>query len=364
MRNPFTTNDIDEVSETPCFQLDPIEDPRWTQLIEKHPKSSVFHSVGWLQALRRTYNYQPVAFTTSPPSATLKNGIVFCRVDSWLTGRRLVSLPMSDHCEPLFESLKDLNVVLRNLKSVLEQEKWKYLQIRPVNVVPGLGDGEDRWQPAQEFSFHSLNLTPDLNNIFRALDKDSVQRRIQRAERGGLVEKCGRSKDLLGDFYNLFIVTRRRQRMPPTPYKWFQNLARDLDEALEIRVAYRNGLPIAAILTLQFKDVLYYKYGCSDPKFSNFGATSWLIWKAIVGAKSKGAAEFDLGRTEQNNLGLLVYKSHWVPHAKQLVYWRYPRAPRQLLNEKWSEKLAKGVFSMVPGGLQIVIGKWLYPHVG
>jgi hypothetical protein len=30
--------------------------------------------------------------------------LVFCRVRSWLTGRRSISLPFSDHCEPLVES--------------------------------------------------------------------------------------------------------------------------------------------------------------------------------------------------------------------------------------------------------------------
>ena len=73
-------------------------------LVERHPKASVFHTPAWLQALRWTYGDEPVVFTTSPPTAELTNGVVFCRVKSWLTGRRLISLPFSDHCEPLCDS--------------------------------------------------------------------------------------------------------------------------------------------------------------------------------------------------------------------------------------------------------------------
>src|ERR1700693_4673560 len=78
--------------------LDPLRDPRWLELIKKHPAASVFHSREWLSALRLAYGYEPVVYTNCEPSAELTSGIVFCKVRSWLTGRRLVSLPFSDHC--------------------------------------------------------------------------------------------------------------------------------------------------------------------------------------------------------------------------------------------------------------------------
>src|SRR5216683_3051172 len=86
---------------TNVHEIDPLGDPRWDQLVENHPKASVFHSANWLRALQSAYDYDPVVLTTSPPGVALSNGLVFCRIKSWLTGRRLVSLPFSDHCEPL-----------------------------------------------------------------------------------------------------------------------------------------------------------------------------------------------------------------------------------------------------------------------
>ncbi len=89
------------------YQVDPIQDTRWAELVKRHPAASVFHTIGWLSALQYTYGYDPVAFTTSPPDAPLKNALVFCQINSWLTGRRMVSLPFSDHCEPLCDSFTD-----------------------------------------------------------------------------------------------------------------------------------------------------------------------------------------------------------------------------------------------------------------
>src|SRR5262245_3997897 len=92
----------------PVYELDPLADPRWCAFAQRHERSSVFHSPAWLNALRKTYRYRPVAFTTEPPGCDLRSAIVFCHVRSWLTGRRLVSLPFSDHCEPLVASADDL----------------------------------------------------------------------------------------------------------------------------------------------------------------------------------------------------------------------------------------------------------------
>lgn len=352
------------VSGVCCYRFDPLQDLRWAALVESHPKASVFHTIPWLRALQSTYGYETLAFTTSPPTGELENGIVFCQIDSWLTGRRLVSLPFSDHCEPLCQSSEELNLSVRYLQNALEQEKWKYFQIRPLEGEFGQTDGGTDCLPAEEYFFHKLDLRPDLDRLLQGFDKDSVQRRIQRADRAGLSEKCGRSEELLRIFYSLFLITRRRQRVPPTPYRWFRNLIMELGEAAEIRVAYKEETPIASIITLRFRDVAYYKYGCSDTRFNKYGATPWLFWKAMVSAKLRGAVEFDLGRTELNNTGLLAFKNRWVPHPTRLLYWQYPYAAHRPTAGQWKSKLAAQCFSYLPQVVQTNIGKLLYKHVG
>ncbi len=50
---------------TAVNRINPITDPRWLELLQSHPHASIFHTPGWLEALRRTYEYQAVAFTTA-----------------------------------------------------------------------------------------------------------------------------------------------------------------------------------------------------------------------------------------------------------------------------------------------------------
>lgn len=346
------------------FQVEPTTDVRWARLLERYPGASVFHTAAWLQALRLTYGYEPVAFTTSSPTDELKNGLVFCLINSWLTGCRLVSLPFSDHCELLCDSPEDASFLLRTLQATLEHQEWKYLEVRPVNGSFSQICGDIGFQPTSTYFLHVLDLSQDLDGVFRSLDYDSVQRRIKRADRAGLVEKCGRSDDLLKEFYTLFEITRGRHHLPPIPYAWFRNLIQCHNRALEIRLAYKDETPISAILTLQFKDAVYYKYGGSDRRFNRFGATPWLLWRAITAAKEKGTIKFDMGRTEVDNLGLLAFKNHWVSEPKRLVYWKFPDATTFRSVNSWKLKAAKHVFSHMPARLLRIVGKLTYRHIG
>jgi hypothetical protein len=363
--NSFLSTDIvQRVPHFSCYQLDPIKDSRWAELVRRHSKASVFHTVGWLKALRCTYGYEPVVFTTSSPVGELKNGLVFCRINSWLTGSRLVSLPFSDHCEPLCDSQEDLDFLIQYLRTIVEHENCRYLEVRQIEGNISETSALKEVPPATTYFLHVLDLRPNLDEVLGGLDKDSVQRRIRRAELAGLTERCGQSEDLLKQFFALFVITRGRHHLPPTPYEWFRNLIECQAEALEIRVAYKEKTPISAILTLRFKDVVYYKYGCSIARFNKFGAVPWLLWRAIASGKSNGATEFDMGRTEEENIGLLTFKNHWVPQPRRLVYWRFPDTPALNSTNGWKLRIARHVFSSMPDGLRIIAGKMIYRHIG
>lgn len=342
-------------------EVDPRIDARWLRLVCQHTTSSVFHSREWLEALHRTYGYEPLALTTSASDSELHNGIVFCRVNTWLTGRRLVSLPFSDHCEPLVTNPEELSCLLSALKAAADGDSCKYVEIRPLGS--GL-PGECGFAPSQSFCHHVLDLNPGADELFRGFHKDCVQRKIRRAEREGLMCEEGRSAGLLREFYRLQILTRRRQGLPPQPFAWFRNLAACMGEKLKVRVASKDGKPVASILTLQHRRTLVYKYGCSDKAFSNLGGMQLLFWRAIQDAKSGGLSEFDLGRSDWENAGLIRFKDRLGAARRTLTYWRYPAGSAVQAKNTWKMKAAKRLFSRLPGGCLAAVGKVLYRHLG
>jgi lipid II:glycine glycyltransferase (peptidoglycan interpeptide bridge formation enzyme) len=254
--------------------------------------------------------------------------------------------------------------LIRYLQSAVEQQHWRYLEVRPISGHFGEANHKSSFSPAAKYYLHTLSLCPAVDDLFQGFDKDCVQRRIRRGDRAGLIAKCGRSEEMLKDFYTLFVATRSRHCLPPMPYAWFQNLSRYLGESVEIRIAYKSEVPVSAVLTLLFKDTVLYKYGCSDARFKSLGATPWLLWKAIAAAKSKGALRFDFGRTEEDNKGLLEFKNRWVPKPQELIYWKIPKTSSIDSARGWKLQMAKRAFSVMPKSLLRLTGRLLYRHVG
>lgn len=205
-------------SAEPLHLLDPLKDQRWPAFVQAHPNASVFHTMPWLEALRRTYGYKPVACTTSAPESELRNALLFCEVDSWITGRRLVSVPFSDHCEPLVDKLQDLDCMLRNLETYCQSRGWRYVELRPSNGLLGVSP-QSGFQPSQKYYLHTVDLRPGEQELLRRL-QTSMRYRIRRAEREGLHCEKGRSEALLDNLYRLSVMTRQRRSPKPGFGTW------------------------------------------------------------------------------------------------------------------------------------------------
>jgi hypothetical protein len=343
------------------YEFDPTKDERWEDLLREHPQACVFHTSEWLEALRRTYNFAPIAITTSPPGIPLANGLPLCQIRSWLSGHRLVSLPFSDHCQPLVGSSDELHYLLTYLRNKRNSERWNYIEIRPTDPV--LADGAG-FKKSQVFLYHKLDLRRSLNDIVQNLHKNCVKRKLQRAEREGVVCESGRANSLLTKFYNLLLTTRRRHGLPAQPINWFQNLIACLGERVKIWVASKDGRAIAGILTLCYKQVLVYKYGCSDHRFNNLGGTQLLLWRAIEEAKEGRLSEFDLGRSDYDNPGLVAFKDRWGANRTELTYFRYPRRHFDQATKAGRILISKHVWSHVPTSVLAAAGRALYKHMG
>jgi hypothetical protein len=341
------------------YELNPLLDPRWETLVRSHPDASVFHSTNWLRALRSAYGYEPTVATTCPPQVPLTNGLVFCRVQSWLTGWRLVSLPFSDHCEPLLNHPGELDDLLLGMKPYIDGGRWQYMETRPVSSRPGIAGMDNQ----TTYCLHRLDLNRSTPQLFQRFHKSCVQRKIRRAEREALKYEEGTSELLLQQFYHLLVITRRRLLLPPPPQSWFRSLITAFGEDLKIRVAYKDDAPVASILTLTHGKKMVYKYGCSDARFNPLGGTALLFWKAIQEAKQKGLDELDMGRSDLGYPGLISYKEHWGAVGTNLRYWRYPgQGPRS--TRAWQENVRRKFVPITPNCVLQMIGGLLYEHIG
>jgi len=340
--------------------VDPLTDDRWDFLVRHHANASVFHERGWLEALIRTYGYKPFVLTTTAPGQPLENGIVVCRISSWITGSRFVCLPFSDHCDPLVSNPGELEALLNWLRAECDRLNSGYLEIRPLLAATSSDAG---LRPSCSYCFHELDLTPSLDELFCQLHGNSFRRKIERAERECLSYEVSTSSRVLEEFYRLVLVTRKRHELLPQPRAWFRNLLYCMGDKLQIRIARKRNVPIAAILSLRHRSSVVYKYGCSDERFHNLGGMPFLFWKLVEESKTGGTQRIDFGRTDLNNEGLITFKNRLGAIRKPLTYYRYARVPRRMAAFNHS-RAVRQFLSILPNVVSSTAGRVLYRHMG
>ncbi|MEO8657505.1 MAG: GNAT family N-acetyltransferase [Bryobacteraceae bacterium] len=338
-------------------EVDPIQDSRWPRFLKSHPFSTVFHSQGWLESLHRTYGLKPFALTTASTDEPIADALLGCRVDSWLSGVRLVSIPFSDHCQPLVKPGDNFVRLVNAMKARMRNSE--YMELRPISMPEGCPGDLNK---SASFCLHRLDLRSSAGEIYSHFHRDCIQRRIQHAEREGLDYEIGASDGILRRFYGLIALTRRRQGLLPQPLSWFRNLVACVGKGLTIRIVSKAGVAIAGILTLQFKDTLVYKYGALDRRFSSTGGMQFLMWRAIQDAKADGLSALDLGRSDWDNRGLLDFKDRWGAERSVIDYWRYSSPNCSPAAQTWPLAAAGRLFKYMPDFCQPFLAAALYRH--
>jgi hypothetical protein len=101
-----------------------------------------------------------------------------------------------------------------------------------------------------------------------------------------------------------------------------------------------------------------------------------LFWKAIQQAKEEGREQFDLGRSDLDEPGLIAFKEHLGAVSSKLTYYRNPQPvmkpevsiadpsePSKVLTAMPS-RWAREALVRLPDSLLAGVGEVLYRHMG
>lgn len=301
--------------------INPLRTPRWMDFVARHAQSTIFHHTIWMSLLQQQYGYTPLAYCLVNEKGSVYAGIPFFVVRNLFNHKRLVSLPFTDHCFPLYNHPDDLRLLLEHLTNIQKEEGFDQIEIR--SPVPDIC----RVDQNSNFVWHTLKITSDADLIFRKLKKQT-QQCIHKAEREGVTVKIYRSKAGIDIFYKLQIKTRKRLGVPVQPKRFFDLLWKYVinNNMGFVVVAFLDNIPISSSVFLNYNSTVIYKYSSSDSNFWKLRANHLVLWKAIEWACLNGYSVFDFGKSEVNNTGLCKFKSSWGAIEQPLPYSVIPFA--------------------------------------
>jgi len=338
--------------------LDPITYNNWDELVRTFPGYSFFHSVAWSKVLSESYNYTPACFVSNVENNLAL--IPMMDVKSAITGRRGVSLPFTDYCEPIITGSIKFQDILDRIIQYGKRVNWKFIEFR----------GGEKFFPgvlsSSRFLGHHLDISREENEIYSAI-KDTFKRNIKKAYANGVSVQFLDTKEAVKEFYRLNCITRKRHGLPPQPYRFFRKVYEHIiskDQGV-VALASHAGKFIAGAIFFHFGEKALYKYGASDMEYQNLRPNNLVMWEAVRWYRERGFKSLSLGRTEIENHGLRQFKLALGAEEYPIVYYRYDLKSGSFVKEP--EKVSAfqtNILNKLPVFMLKIIGNVYYRHAG
>jgi CelD/BcsL family acetyltransferase involved in cellulose biosynthesis len=337
---------------------DPVTDSQWDADLGSCPGATFFHGSSWARVLQGAYGFMPV-YLVLRDSGRIQALLPLMEVDSWMTGRRGVSLPFTDECAPLCADAGAFKALYQEALNYAKLRRWRYLECRGgLSLFKGA-------LPSVSYLGHRLDLTVGEGSMLAQFDS-SVRRAIRRSEQSGLTIEFSSDLGAVRDFYGLLCKTRRRHGVPPQPFNFFSAIHEHiLSQGQGWVVLARLGrVPVAGAIYFHFGKVAIYKFGASDEAFQQLRANNLVMWKAIKHYAREGFEVLDFGRTSLTNIGLQKFKLSWGAVEHRIEYIRHDLrtggfAVAGDAASGWHTRL----LGMVPDPVFKLLGSILYKHI-
>ena len=338
--------------------VDPRQVPGWDEGLKAFRSASTFHTAAWARVLCESYGYKPAYLGAFSGGCALGH-LPLIEVSSWLTGRRGVSLPFTDSCEPLYQDAETLRALTDAALRLGKERSWKYVEFRSSESFPAEAPASlTYWE-------HRVPLLQDEAAQFAAL-KAPVRTAIRKANNAGVKVEILTSREAVLDFCRLNAMTRRLHGLPPQPRSFFENVQRCViaQDAGFIVQAAVGGQAVAASMYFLFGDRAIYKYGASDRAFQHLRVNDLVMWTAIRTLAERGCTTLSLGKTARENEGLRRFKLGWGGTETELRYFKHDVAAAALVQDRdavsgWHN----AVFRSLPRSVSELAGRALYRHM-
>jgi hypothetical protein len=324
---------------------------------EPSAENSFFHGAPWEKVLTETYNYRPAHFSADKNGASLA-ALPAMEVDSWLTGRRGISLPFTDELEPFGADRKSFQKVFGEAVEFGKSRGWRYLELR------GGRKFFDGVPASVSFYGHSLKMAGDENYLFSRLES-SARRAIRKAEKEKVTVEISQDLGAVKIFHSLQCLTRKRHGLPPQPFSFFRNIHKFVlsQNAGIVVLAFFENKPVAGAVYFYSGNRAIYKFGASDETFQHLRANNLLMWEAIKWLLRRGVKKLDLGKTSVSNEGLRRFKLSWRGDERKIEYFKFDLRKNHFAADRdkssgWHSR----IFRALPVFALRAIGNVLYRH--
>jgi len=213
-------------------------------------------------------------------------------------GRSIAYVPRG----PILGESSQLEAALAKLASIARERRAIFLKVDP-EIDAELAAGALRaagFRRAPDIqpviATLELDLAPDEDALFAALEKDTRWSVRQASKRGVTIREASGGDDLRA-LYDLYAETGQRAGFITRAWDYYRRMWGTLVAAghARVRLAEKEGVPVAGALTWRCGEREVYQSAATNDAGRTAYAAYALLWQCIIEARKGGARRFDFG---------------------------------------------------------------------
>lgn len=321
---------------------------RWDAYVASHANASLYHTHGFRQVFERAFGHQ-CHYLAATDAGEMRGVLPLVEFTSALFGRFAVSLPFVNYGGVLADNESAARALVERAVELARERRWAHVELRHdvQQCAP--------W-PSRRHKVGMTRALPATDEaLWQSVDR-KVRNLVRKAEKSGCRVEHGHA-ELLADFYTVFARNMRDLGTPVYGRRFFDEVLRAAGSAARVFVVRDGTTPIAASLTLAWRDRIEVPWASSLRSHAAKSPNMLLYWAMLKHAVGQGARVFDFGRSTPDE-GTFHFKRQWGAEPQPMV-WEYPGLTTGLpdhspKNPKFRAAIA--VWQRMPVALTIMLG--------
>lgn len=292
--------------------LKPHELDEWDAFVAGHPAGTIYHTSAWMRVTQQGLGHQPYYICVRGESGTIVATLPLFLVKG-IFGRRLISVPMRDRGGLLSVHPRATSRLLEYLSELSQQLKCHYVELRSFHEPDIKVMHENGFVTRRHWVTTCVDLSPGVETLWKALDRDFVRWSIKKAARQGVTFEFDNTIEGIEIFYRLFVRTRSSMGIPPFPRALFSEIHAHLIRAGKACLALvkKDGTPINAMISLFSGESFIPAYAAPQNVWRKCYPSEVMFWHTIEWAAKHGFRYYDFGADSPRQTGLLRFKRKW-----------------------------------------------------
>jgi FemAB-related protein (PEP-CTERM system-associated) len=283
----------------------------WDAYVAEHPDSSVFHTLGWRDAVAVCFPHEDI-YLLAERDGRVVGVLPMFLLRSRLAGRILVSVPYGVGGGVLSDDDEAINDLFGAAREIARRRDCRSIDFRSEKAVI------DQIPTSDRYVGFSRELPDRPEDILGWLPRKARAAARNGAEKFGLTAHYG--DDHLDEVWRLYTLNMRRLASIAYPRRFLRGLIERLPHW--VCVARRGGGAVAGLVTFLHRDrVLPYFFGATD-KARECSAANFLYASTMQRGVVEGYRVYDFGRSRRDNAGSFDFKRFHGFEPRPLGYQR------------------------------------------